>query len=1422
MRLTEFVKMLTRVVAFSGLFSALAVGQEVSPDFYKEPGLYPNREYVNQSGVEHIDPFTGALQLHHVDLHLPGNGGFDLEVVRSYNSTAINPGNPADYEPLSRLSGLGWSLHFGRVLKTKSAYICVNQNANTVADNPVLELPDGSRQLLAFTGNISPLMLTTQRWRADCITEGEGGLAVYSPDGRRYDMTQLVNIGAGNAPVYAWYTTRITDRNGNTATIQYAGSSSPEIKRVSASDGRLITFNYADSGKASRRITSITSSGQTYSYDYQKVQNTTEQYYLTRVIRPDGTSWQYSYNGNFNNSPRSYLIHQMTYPQGGYNSYEYGFVYFDTQANPASRSTVVTRKTRSAGGTWSFSYAPGRYNVYDVTTVNTPGGTVTYQHIGPNYTSSGTVWMVGLLMSKSIGNLQTETYTWDKQSISPENYFRPGAFVTKVDAGATNAPILTKRTIVRDGASHTTTYSNFDDYGNPHSMVESGPGGGNRSTSLSYYTNSAKWILHQPQNESFTDSSISRSFDGNGNLTSVTRNGVKTSYGYDSQGNTTSITDPRGLRYSYSRHWRGIPQSETQPEGVTITRTVSDAGNITSETNGEGYTTTYGYDGLNRVTAITYPAGSPVAITYGATTRTATRGALTERTDYNGFGDPISVTLGGISRSFTVDALGRKTFESNPGASIGTQYQYDILNRVTRLTHADNTFRTTAYGAGSQSVTDERGNVTRYSYRAYGDPERQYLMSITAPDASANLSVTRNSRDQVTAITQAGLRRSYSYNSNAYLTGVTHPETGTTVYGRDLAGNLTSRQVGASGVTRYSYDGQNRLTAVTYPGGTPAVSNTYNKTHKLLSANASTGSRSYRYDANGNLVQETLNVDGQLFTLQYAYNGLDQISALIYPTGTRVEYAPDALGRPTRVSGYINSVSYWPSGQIRQLSYANGATTVYDQNSRLWPSGFRVQKSNSNYLNSRYSYDGVGNLTGISDSVDSSYTRSFGYDELDRLVQISTPWERGSISYDGAGNIQSQTLGNLGLYYSYSGNRLVTLSGFRATNHGYDAYGNINFAQGVTYTYDDVPNLRCVNCDQAGTNKIEYSYDATNQRAKVVKRGQTHYEMYNARGELVLQSAPGRRQTEHIYLGGKRIAQLVREGNVQTPSYLHNDLSGTPQMATDSNGQQLWKESYLPFGERLRYQVGDEQNALWFAGKPRDWDTGLSYFGARYYDPLVGRFTGMDPAEVDPENLHSFNRYAYGNNNPYRYVDPDGHSPLDVAFLVWDIGKLGVAMYTGVGVGAAAADVAASVVGVASPIPFAGQAIKMARVADKAMDVARTSDKALDAAKGVTLSRSRFPESVAHIEDAQRAGKPSTLTIDRAGATANRRESMRGTNRVSGKDRDEYPPAMFKEGGKGASVRPIRPSDNRGAGACIGAQCQGLPNGTKVRIRITD
>jgi filamentous hemagglutinin len=104
--------------------------------------------------------------------------------------------------------------------------------------------------------------------------------------------------------------------------------------------------------------------------------------------------------------------------------------------------------------------------------------------------------------------------------------------------------------------------------------------------------------------------------------------------------------------------------------------------------------------------------------------------------------------------------------------------------------------------------------------------------------------------------------------------------------------------------------------------------------------------------------------------------------------------------------------------------------------------------------------------------------------------------------------------------------------------------------------------------------------------------------------------------------------------------------------------------------------------------------------------------------------------------------------------------------------------------------------------------------------KIVRISRSRWPEAAAHIADAQAAGHPSVLTIDRIGANTRRGMALKGIPKVSGKQLDEYPPAMFLEGGIGASIRAIIASDNQGVGGYLRQELGRLADGAKVRLEV--
>jgi len=115
--------------------------------------------------------------------------------------------------------------------------------------------------------------------------------------------------------------------------------------------------------------------------------------------------------------------------------------------------------------------------------------------------------------------------------------------------------------------------------------------------------------------------------------------------------------------------------------------------------------------------------------------------------------------------------------------------------------------------------------------------------------------------------------------------------------------------------------------------------------------------------------------------------------------------------------------------------------------------------------------------------------------------------------------------------------------------------------------------------------------------------------------------------------------------------FYHLDAQGNVLALTDWNGAVVESHDYDVFGQEcttgpcLSNPGAGAGQPRKFTGKERDTETGWDYFGARYYGSKIGRFTTTDPAYTIQENLvdpQRWNKYAYGRNNPLRYVDPDG------------------------------------------------------------------------------------------------------------------------------------------------------------------------------------
>ena len=115
--------------------------------------------------------------------------------------------------------------------------------------------------------------------------------------------------------------------------------------------------------------------------------------------------------------------------------------------------------------------------------------------------------------------------------------------------------------------------------------------------------------------------------------------------------------------------------------------------------------------------------------------------------------------------------------------------------------------------------------------------------------------------------------------------------------------------------------------------------------------------------------------------------------------------------------------------------------------------------------------------------------------------------------------------------------------------------------------------------------------------------------------------------TKTYYYGTGLVAKEENDEIV----YYHKDNLGSTTVVTDETGIKVEENNYLPYGENLE----NSDETFGFTGKERD-SSGLTYFGARYYDPSLGVFTTVDPIK------DGVNWYQYAAGNPMKFVDPSG------------------------------------------------------------------------------------------------------------------------------------------------------------------------------------
>ena len=1202
-------------------------------EIYDAAGIDPNRETYSTMPNENIDTFTGGLTLSHVDIRLPGNGGLDLVIQRTFNSknacyewTCVGDSCycSSEGEYINAWLGTGWTLHFGRLFKSYNVNI-----------HHFIEMPDGSRHT-AYTKSGSTY-ITKDYWLLNLGTS----YVLTLTNGTKIYYGQ---IGTSN-PHYpqhsVYYANKIQDASGNEINIYYKYLGTIlVIDYVIDTIGRRIDFTYNTINYVTR-LTSISGPGVSISYTHQSLP-TVYRTWLTKANLPVGNPWEYTYNSSFE-------LASVKTPYGGTFSYTYDFAKVVMGTTFFYRTVV--QKTAGGrdipAGTWTFAFSQGTNQEF--TQITDPCGRITkygYYGYGSTYLPWGDMWKVGLPISKEIVGEEKISYIWTKSSyISQDDYVLP-YLGRDYDI---YVPFLTSKSITRDGKTYTTNYSNYDSYGNPKTISESGDK--TRTTSKTYWYNTSKNIVRNKPSSETVSGGFSGTFTTNytydsntGNLTQLNKYGVTTNYSYFSNGNLYSATDANSKTTYYQ--WSNGRISKITNPIYSISRSINSNGTTASETNGRGYTTNYTYDGTLRLTKITPPVGNATNFTYPTDNsyKKESRGGYYIYYYYDGFGRPSGTyDSKGVDTDVIYKSCGPKNYTAS---NIGDTVYYDNFGRTKESVHKDSTKITYSYSGSNITVTDEAAKTTLLTYNAFGNPDEKFLISVK--DALSNTSTySRNILGSLTGIAQGTLTSTYSYDSKNFLTSETHPEGGTISYTRDNVGNMKSK-TDALGTKSYTYDGINRPTKITY--GAETVYFDYDNVDNRIGMTSPSADIDYTYDATNRLTQKTESIAGRTYSTKNDYDANDNIINQYYPTGTWVTYKYNSNNQVTEVTGFggsVLSITYNTAGLPTAYTFSNGLTTNITYNTRNLTTKIKAGTAFDN----GYAYDSRGNTTNITNYLESTKNQSFAYDSLSRLTGFNGAWGTGTYTYEATGNRLSKTVAGVTTSYSYSSNRLSSTTGGEPATYSYNGYGSLTglTKSGTNYSliYDVLNNLKTYK--SGSTALADFAYDGDGMRVTKTASGKIVVYHYDKDGKAISETDnSGNRIADYIYANGKLMAKVVPSAVY----FFHTDPAGTPMVMTNTSKTVIWKADYKPFGEEQTI-TGTLENNEKFVGKEKDKETGLYYFGARYMKAEIGRFTSPDPVgPVDAgtsktnykslENPQKLNRYAYTLNNPNKYVDPLG------------------------------------------------------------------------------------------------------------------------------------------------------------------------------------
>ena len=313
--------------------------------------------------------------------------------------------------------------------------------------------------------------------------------------------------------------------------------------------------------------------------------------------------------------------------------------------------------------------------------------------------------------------------------------------------------------------------------------------------------------------------------------------------------------------------------------------------------------------------------------------------------------------------------------------------------------------------------------------------------------------------------------------------------------------------------------------------------------------------------------------------------------------------------------------------------------------SRTYPNG----------VNTTYEYDGMSRLTRLKDvsSTATLFDRQYSYNSANQISQIVEPSLSRVFGYDNTDRLTSVTGGSSENYvFDSVGNRT---SSHRSSSYGYQPFNKIASTQTATYRSD--PNGNMVQKSE-GSNFWRYTFDHENRLAVAATRKQTVRYVYDALGRRVRRGIAGGKENTKFtydgldvmlddnsgtltkYLNGQGVDNKLRSQTGSSVNYFLSDHLGSTNGLTNSSGSVTASNSYDSFGNTTNASFPSRYQ---FTGREFDNFTGLQFSRARFYDPNLGRFISEDPIGFSGGDI---NLYGYVRNNPLNLTDPEGLLPF--------------------------------------------------------------------------------------------------------------------------------------------------------------------------------